>query len=325
VAEYYKNPEKNGAKIGVLIFFVLTGIVSLILGWLGGWGKSGEKGWFGEVKTVFVFEEEVAKNSNSEEGLIEKIKKIITEQKGQYAVYVYRLDDNKGYGVWEEEKMPTMSLAKVPVMLAAYKAVEKGKLDLGNIYSLKLEVVNNDPEASASATPVIKTVKKTLAELLTEMGVRSNNYAAEVVIGAVGKPQILSMVTTLGMKNTDFEGNETTAMDVMRMWRSVYENVSSLTEEHKKELWSNLQDSIYEDRLAKGVVGDVRIIHKVGTDVDVWSDSGILIDQDENTEEKIGPIIVVILNKEVDLDEAGKAVPEITKLIWEFEKGRKGV
>jgi hypothetical protein len=59
--------------------------------------------------------------------------------------------------------------------------------------------------------------------------------------------------------------------------------------------------------------------------VDVWSDSGILIDQDENTEEKIGPIIVVILNKEVDLDEAGKAVPEITKLIWEFEKGRKGV
>ena len=91
------------------------------------------------------------------------------------------------------------------------------------------------------------------------------------------------------------------------MWQKVYG-------EKNEQILELLQDSIYEDRIPLGLPGGISFVHKVGTGDGVWADAGIVMADK--------PFILVIMNEGVDMDEAKKTVPEIAKLIWDFEAAR---
>ena len=69
------------------------------------------------------------------------------------------------------------------------------------------------------------------------------------------------------------------------------------------------------------------MVHKVGTDAGVWADAGIVECKVQSTGEasasrvkcKVEPMVVVILNQGVKREEAMKAVPEIVRMIWDYE------
>ena len=109
------------------------------------------------------------------------------------------------------------------------------------------------------------------------------------------------------MAHNDFDQNTTTAYDVAMMWRKIYE-------EKNQPMLDLLQDSIYEDRIPLGLPDGVGLVHKVGTGDGVWADAGIVMAEK--------PFVLVIMNEKVDMDEAKKLVPELTKVIWDFEAER---
>lgn len=204
------------------------------------------------------------------------VKEKLAAASGEYSLWVYRLTEGVGYGVNEAAVMPAASIMKVPIMVAVYRAADRGQIAL---------------------TDEVKG-------LLEASGKRSDNDAPLVLTQRVGREFVEQVMEQLGMEGSSFAANTTTAADVARMWAALYA-------EGREELWANLTSSIFEERIPAGVPEGTRVVHKVGTAAAVWADAGIVFAPQ--------PFVLVILNKGVKLEEAKQVVPEVTRLIWEYE------
>lgn len=218
----------------------------------------------GKIQYLFVTKQEMQRRKDAE--FVKKVQEKIADQK--YAVEVMRLSTGETYGFNEGEIMPARSVIKVPIIITAIR------LGLDNTYD----------------------------DLLFRIGKNSDNAAQVKVEKIVGVEEIKKTLGQLGMKNTDFDNNTTTANDLIKMWVYVSKDVN---------LEKYLTDSIWEDRIAMGIPEDIKLVHKVGTDISVWNDSGIVY--------TAKPFILVILNDEVEREAATKLVPKITKMVWDYE------
>ena len=277
--------------------FVVTGVVS---GWLW-WGEQKPK--LPALKISYLIENKEGAGerdaSRKTARLLTQIRTKLSAVQGNWAVVVYRLDEKKGYGIGEDTVFSAASIMKVPILLAAVK-----KLNTDDIYVLRDE----DKQSGSGPIEFMDAgTKLTVAQLMTYMTKNSDNTATLVLARMAGKGETEKEIARLGMKDTNFKENTTTAADLVTMWRKVYE-------EKNESVWGLLQDSIYEDRIPLGLPDGVGLVHKVGTDVDLWADAGIVMADK--------PFVLVIMNEKVGMDEAKKLVPELTKLIWDFEAGR---
>jgi beta-lactamase class A len=233
--------------------------------------------------------------------------RLLTSGEGSYAIYVYRLDENKGYGLNEDNVMPAASMMKVPIMAAVFKAIEENKIKLDETYKLdKSDIRTGSGPIEFMDPGTLLTIKK----LMEEMGKKSDNTAPVVLTRLVGKAALVKAIADLGMTNTSFEENTTTAADLGAMWKNLQQG-KYLNAEDWEEMKSFLQDSIYEDRIPVGLPQGTQLVHKVGSDLNVWADTGIVF--------TTPPFVLTILNKDVNLTTAKEIVPQLSKKIWEFE------
>lgn len=281
----------------IIWVFVVTGLVS---GWL--WWRE-QKPKMEPLKISYLIEnKEIAGErdaSRETSRLLTQIRTKLTSVQGSWAVAVYRLDEKKGYGIGEDMELPAASIMKVPILLAAVK-----KLNPDDVYVLR----NEDKQSGSGPIEFMDAgTKLSVKELLAYMTKNSDNTAAYVLANMAGRDFIKQVMADMGMTDSSFDDNTTTAGDVMKMWRKIYE-------EKNQQMLDLLQDSIYEDRIPLGLPDGVGFIHKVGTDADVWTDAGIVMADK--------PFVLVIMDEGVEMDEAKKLVPELTKLIWDYEAGR---
>ena len=303
--------------------FGITGVMSLFFWWRGGSRVKlvssevrGNNGLFEPLKISYTVEQKKVGgewDASREAGkLIFQLRQKMSQAQGRYSVYVFRLDKKMGYGIDEDEEMPAASIMKVPIMLAVWRAVEDGRLAWDTKYILR----EGDKQSGSGPIEFMDAgTALTARRLVEEMMKKSDNTAPVVLIRLVGRKEIEKEIEVLGMKNTNFGENTTTAYDAGLMWRKIYEMKD-------EEMWTLLKDSIYEERIPAGVPREVEVLHKVGTDVNVWADAGIIQCSVLSAQCSTKPFILVILNEGVDMDEAKKLVPELTKLIWDFEAGR---
>ncbi len=263
--------------------FVLTGLISLG-SWV--WGRNKvatvkEEGdsWWGSVKITYTLAPPTP--VPAVQAVVNQLQSQIGTTSGEYGIYVYSLDRKVGYGISFDKVFPAVSIMKVPIMVATYQMVESG--------SLKIEDVQ---------------------ELIKAMGKTSDNDAPVTLVKMVGKDQIQQTVNKLGMAHTNFDANTTTAQDVVQMWKTLYQG-KIIHEFYRQQMWEFLSDSFFEDRIPAGVPSGTKVVHKVGTDLDVWGDAGIVYGPK--------PFIVVILNKGVNQEEAKNLVPQLVKTIWNAE------
>jgi len=248
-------------------------ILIFILVGAGFWAWNGKSP--GKIQIVYEKKVEVQKQKDTVfAGVLEQL---VRKQNGDYTIWVMRLTTGESYGFDEQATMPARSAIKVPIILTAFR------LGLADKYT----------------------------QLLSRMGIYSDNNAQEKMIKNLGKDEIGITLSELNMGDTDLEQNITTASDLGKMWKFIYDS------SQKEAIAAYLTNSIYEDRIAKGIPEGIQLIHKVGTDVDVWNDSGIILGPK--------PFILVILNKDVKREEAEKTVPEITKMVWEYEASERNI
>ena len=301
----------------IIWVFVVTGVMS---GWL--WWRE-QKPKLPALKISYLIEnkEMAGERDASRETarLLTQIRTKLSAVQGNWAVAVYRIDEKKGYGTGEAMVLPAASIMKVPILLAVMKKVENGQLKMDSEYVLREE----DKQSGSGPIEFMDAgTKLTVVQLMTYMTKNSDNTATLVLARMAGKGETEKEIARLGMKDTIFKENTTTAADLVTMWRKVYE-------EKNESVWGLLQDSIYEDRIPLGLPDGVSFVHKVGTGDGVWADGGITQCSMSNVPTmpvgrqcSIKPLVIVILNKDIDADEAKKLVPELTKLIWDYEAGR---
>jgi len=240
--------------------------------------------------------------------VLEEIKNLTKDLLGTYGVYVYRFEDGQGYGLHQNEIFPAASLMKLSVILTLYQEAEAGKIDLETEYKL-LEKDKRGGAGILQSRPVgeVYTYRR-LAEL---MGQYSDNTANNVLVKILGPQKIQQTIDNLGMKKTNFAEYETTPQDIGLFFRKLYGG-GVVTNQHKEEILKFLTKTGWEDRIPAGVPEGVRVAHKIGTEIGVFSDAGIVFAQK--------PVVLVIMTKEAKEVEARETLPKITRAIWEFER-----
>lgn len=236
-----------------------------------------------------------------------EISDLVKNLKGEYGIYVFNLTTKQGYGINEDEIFPAASLIKLPVFLTLYQEVEAGRIDLSSKYTLK----NSDKQAGAGGMQykpagTVFTYRQ-MAEL---MGKQSDNTAVFVLRKILGDSKIQETIDNLGMSKTSLVKIETTSQDLGLFFRKLYAG-SIVSREHRDEILGYLTETFDESRIPAGVPEGTRVAHKIGTDIGVISDAGIVFSQK--------PFILVIISKNVLEKEAKEVLPKITKEVWEFE------
>jgi len=240
--------------------------------------------------------------------VLEEIKNLTNQLLGTYGVYVYRFEDGKEYGFQQNEIFPAASLMKLPVILTLYQEAEAGKINLEEEYKL-LEKDKRGGAGILQSRPAgeVYTYRK-LAEL---MGQYSDNTANNVLVKILGPEKIQQTIDNLGMKKTNFAKYETTPQDIGLFFRKLYED-GVVTSQHKEEILKFLTKTGFEDRIPAGIPKEIRVAHKIGTEIGVFSDAGIVFSQK--------PFVLVIISREAKESEAKEALPKIAKMVWEWEE-----
>ena len=214
--------------------------------------------------------------------VLKEIESLTQDLRGAYGVYVYELKTGREYGVRQNEVFPAASLMKLPVMLLVYQEAEKGNLKLNDY-----------------------------RELVKVMGQRSDNAAYNRLVKYFSKEKIQALIESLGMGKTTIIKDDTAPADIGLFFKKLYQG-NLVNRAHQEEWLGFLTDTIFEDRIPAGIPENIRVAHKIGTEMGTFSDAGIIFSKN--------PFILVIMSKNARENEATDVLPKVTKAVWEWEE-----
>lgn len=308
------SKQKKGSRLGIAALFLGTILLSTLL-----WAQKSFKGWWqdlfkpasyeivkqGEKSLVEVigFQPDLA----DLDGVRKSIELLLSKLSGTYGVYFYNLETNESFGINQDQVYTAASINKIPIMVSFYQSVEDKKFKEEDEYSLK----RNDVQDYGTGQLRYQKIgtKYTYAKLIELTGKISDNTAAYVLENLVKRKTIQSKLDELKLDNTSMEGNTTTPKEIGQYLLLLY-NDQLVSKENKEKILNALTDTDFEDRIPQGVPKEAKVAHKIGNEIQVYSDCGII--------RASQPYILCILTKEVKEAEALEVIPKISRLVWEF-------
>ncbi|MEN1679291.1 MAG: serine hydrolase [Planctomycetota bacterium] len=145
---------------------------------------------------------------------------LISRHRGEVSVFIKHLETGVSYRRKADRPMPTASLIKLPIMAAAYQAVEKGELSLDKPITLKAE--DKVPGSGVLTINFSAGVTMPLYDAIRLMIAYSDNTATNLVVDQIGLPATAEMMETLGLPNT-------------KLHAKVYRRDTSIAPERSKE------------------------------------------------------------------------------------------
>jgi serine-type D-Ala-D-Ala carboxypeptidase (penicillin-binding protein 5/6) len=132
--------------------------------------------------------------------LNESLKPLIEAHGGDVAVCIRHLESGEQF-VWRgDEVQPTASLIKMPVMVAAYRMVDRKELDLANM--IALEEADKVPGSGILTTHFSSGLQLSLRDAIRLMIRYSDNTATNLVVDEIGLPTTGAAMETLGFPQT---------------------------------------------------------------------------------------------------------------------------
>lgn len=235
----------------------------------------------------------------------QEVLQMISPLRGKYGIYFQDLKTKESFNINGEEIFTAASLIKLPVLLTLYRESEAGRIKLDDIYKLQA----SDKVGGAGSLqykPVGYEI--TFRQIAQLMGSQSDNTAFSILSKTLGGEKIQDLIDALGMKNTLFIDNKTTPNDIGLLFQKLY-GEGIVYDKDRDEILAFLTNTIWEDRIPAGIPKGVKVSHKIGTEIGVVSDAGIIFSGK--------PFILVIMSQDANEIEAQKALPEITKKIYE--------
>lgn len=299
------EPRKKNRHFG-LFFFGITTLFSLIL-----WLKSNKLEVsfflprlslpFFSSKT-YVFEKEKPTTQSLDESLAGLLK----DKKGRYGIWYKNLQNGEEYGLRQDEVFKAASVNKVPILITFYQAVENKELKEKDVYILKRNDIEGGTGSMQYKTP---GTSYTYGELAALSGKVSDNTAAHVLLDILGAKKVEGVLEEAGMVKTSITENTTTAYEMGSLFEQVFEG-GFLTQESREKLFDSLTKTQFEDRIPVGLPKGTKVVHKIGNEVGILNDCGIIYDD--------FPYVLCILSQEVNEAEAQKILPEISRIVWKF-------
>jgi len=251
-----------------------------------------------------------------------KIMSEINRFKGESGIIIKDLETGWDFS-WEQDKLfPSASLAKVPIMAAAFLAVEQGKISLEQKIALK----NSD---KLTGSGVLKGMPAgtvfTVERLLGLMIYDSDNTATNIITNLLGIDYLNEAFRYFGLKNTllnrkvadykmrrrGFE-NYTTASDMSLLLEKIYRR-ELISKDCSEKCISILKLTRLNNRIPKYLPAEITVAHKTGLERRVCHDAGIVFTPRGNF-----LICVLTRYKNSNIKGAKEFIARIARLTYNF-------
>lgn len=149
---------------------------------------------------AFLLSPVVSAWAEDDRALADSLRPIIGTHDGTVAVAVRHLATGASFEHRGDEPMPTASLIKLPIMIAAYQLAHDGKLDLAS--PLTLKDADKVPGSGILTQHFSEGTQISLRDAIRLMIVYSDNTATNLVLDQTGLPTTSELMSKMGLMQT---------------------------------------------------------------------------------------------------------------------------
>jgi D-alanyl-D-alanine carboxypeptidase (penicillin-binding protein 5/6) len=263
----------------------------------------------------------------------------IKQHRGDVAIAVKHLKTGEAYEYHADRPMPTASLIKFPVMIAAHEAVEQKRLSLDDRIELKAD--DKVPGSGILTSHFSPGTAISLRDAIHLMIVYSDNTATNLVLDKLGLPTTNECMESLGCHDTrinakvyrretsiapersqKFGLGSTSARDMIKLCELLYSG-KLVSEEASKQMLEHMFACDDKQKVPRSLPAGTRVAHKTGSVNSSRTDAGIM-------ETPNGPIAFCILttnNKDerwTEDNEGDLFCSEIGSAIYQYFNSENG-
>ena len=230
---------------------------------------------------------------------------------GKFGVIGVDLTSGATFGVNQDETFRAASVNKLELAVSLYRRAVAHQIDL----NASTTIAEDDIQNYGTGTIQLQGAgqRYTYRELAQLMIKESDNTASYVIGKRLGLENVQTELPAWGLTQTSMSDNYTTPRDVATLL-SKLETGALLPASETAELMDLLQHTAWDDRLQSGVPPSMPVAHKIGTDVAVFNDAALILDQAH-------PYAVVALSSGGDEGTALPAMAQISQIFYRFESG----
>lgn len=229
---------------------------------------------------------------------------LIEQHRGEVAVVIEHLPSKARFAHRPDEVMPTASLIKLPILMAAYQAVDDGSLALNTKITLQAE--DQVPGSGILTSHFSPGTTLSVRDALHLMIAYSDNTATNLVIDQIGIDATNELMQRLGCPETrlnsmvfrrdtsnDIERSKryglgsTTCNEMIRLLAKLQAG-EFVNEDRSQEVLTRLYECLADSGVPRDLPEGVRVAHKTGSVGDSRADAGII-------DSPAGPIAFCVL------------------------------
>jgi len=237
---------------------------------------------------------------------LEKKLKNIKLEKGTFSFAYIDLINNKEYFINSDEEYYYASIFKIPVAVTVFKNIDNGNRELSDkLTYLKKDYEGGDGSLQYSDFESTYSINKLLEKLLKE----SDNVAMNILIREFGLDNVYQTALALDTSANFANNNKGTVNDGITMFKTI-DSTNVLSKESKKNLYSFLTNTSFEDRVKPGLNPTSTYIHKIGTwpETASYHDCGIVVNATNR-------YYICVLTKDTTLTQAQELSTKLAKII----------
>lgn len=262
-----------------------------------------------------------------------RIDTILRRNRGTIAVAYHHL--GTGVEIYRNEEIPfhAASTMKVPLMMALYRAVDRGELRLNQAIPVRNEFKSIVDGSTFTLDPaedgdpdLYQAVGSTrpLDELIRRMITRSSNLATNLLIERIGASRVTDLLREVGayhmqiLRGVEDEkafaaglNNHTTVKDLAAAFRSLVDG-DAFTPASRAAMIDILKAQEFNEKIPAQLPKGTPIAHKTGDITGVHHDAAVVFPPGEK------PYVLVVLTEGfLDENEANRAIAEVSRAVWE--------
>lgn len=229
---------------------------------------------------------------------------------GTWGVYVEDLNTGLRFGINPDLEFVAASTIKVPLVLFLYRQAQDRKLDLNETLAIQ-------PEDYESGTGRLQSQRVgsryTLRELARLALVDSDNVATRMLLRRLGRESFHAYVHALGAFISPDRENVTSPRDMAAFFKALL----AFKKEAPAlggELLEALQHTNFNDRIPALLPPDTPVAHKIGNQVRVVNDAGLVLLPHH-------PYLISLFTDDVNEGEATATLAQISKLVYDYQAG----
>jgi beta-lactamase class A len=207
--------------------------------------------------------------------LRQALREYAEKTENKVGVYFEYLPSGTSIGANEKGEVKLVSLSKVPLVMAIYKKIERGKMSKDDRFTIKKEHLN---QYFGNLWKRGEGVSLSVEELVKLTLVDSDNTAYNVLSDELTEQEAGEVYEGLDIQLTiEDEYLLVSPKNYSSIFRSLYLS-SFLTKEHSSHILDILTQTPFRDQIDAGVPDTIKIAHKIGVFKQVGDAQEVYID-----------------------------------------------